>query len=455
MPRFCTPPTEGRESYGDRVVWLFGQLGWPIMDWQRLVAQVALEVDPETGRLAYREVVVSVPRQNGKSSLLLGVECARCLMWGRPQNVAYTAQTGLDGRMKFLDDQLPVLQGSALWSSVDRVYRAAHNTALTWRNGSRISVLSTGESSGHGKTLDLAVIDEAFADTDNRREQALLPTMATRPDPQIWNVSTAGTPASTYLLRKVEVGRAAAVAGQRSGIAYFEWSVPDDEDIDSPDVWARYMTDAYGKTITEETVRHARQTMTEGDFRRAFCNQWTETDERVIPAEVWKAVCQKGLDTAGSCYAIDARDDRSSACVFKADADGKIVLVAQRDGVDWLSSGEFIDQAQRLPIVVDKFGPAAGQADALERAGFTVIRKDSLEARKSCAAFYDGVADRKLQVRDDDRLDAAVAHAAQRSNAGLWSWHREAPGGELLMGMSLAYAHAAYEVKWEPMVGWA
>ena len=448
-PTFATPRTD-RESLGWRLGNISRELGLELMGWQQHVADVGLEVDAETGRLVYKEIIVSVMRQNGKTTLVLAAECARCLLWGSEQRVAYTAQTGADARMKFKEDQLPLIQASPLNALVKRPYLSDGNTALLWENGSRISVLSSTEESGHGKTLDLAVVDEAFSDADNRREQALLPTMATRLDPQIWNTSTAGTSASTYLRRKVEVGRASVAAGDTDGIAYFEWSIRDDEDVDDPKVWAHRMP-AYGVTIFDDYIKHARRSMTDGDFRRAIGNQWTETEERVIPGEWWRAVTGHDVRAdPATCYAIDARADRSQAVVAKAGGIN-VELVAVREGVDWLTEAFNDKKAQRLPIVVDRNGPAAGQADRLEAAGHTVVRYESLPVRKSCGRFYDAIADKKLRVRADERLDIAVKHATQRSTADAWSWHREPPGGESLMALSMAYDNA--QETWEPLVG--
>jgi lactam utilization protein B len=100
--------------------------------------------------------------------------------------------------------------GSPLKVAVEKVLRAAGNEAIVFKNGSRVDVLASTEAAGHGRTVDLGVIDEAFADTDYRREQALLPAMATRPAAQILVVSTAGTEASVFLKHKVDTGRAAA-----------------------------------------------------------------------------------------------------------------------------------------------------------------------------------------------------------------------------------------------------
>ena len=54
-------------------------LGTPLMPWQQRVADTALEVDPGTGRLAYREVTLTVPRQSGKTTLILALAVHRAL----------------------------------------------------------------------------------------------------------------------------------------------------------------------------------------------------------------------------------------------------------------------------------------------------------------------------------------------------------------------------------------
>lgn len=419
------------------------------MPWQQHVADVGLEVD-ESGRLAYREVVVSVMRQNGKTTLVLAYECARCLAWGREQRGAYTGASGKEARSKFKEDHKPIIDGSPLSSLVRRFYMSDGGTSVVWKNGSRINVLDNSPSSGHGKTLDFALIDEAWADKDESREQALLPTMATRVDPQIWNTSTAGTQESAYLRRKVELGRAAVNSGRTDGVAYFEWSIPEDEDIDDPMVWENRMP-AYGVTINEEFIRHARQTMTDGQFRRAIGNQWTETEERLIPAEYWEAVCAYDVRAGSDVHVVEAKPDRSMACIVKADTAGNVELVRADFGLAWVLKE--LEQLPRVPLVVDGYGPASVIADDFEKQGRQVVRKDSLEVRKACGRFYDAVADRQLRIRKHDLLDDAARNASRRFTADSWSWHREVRGGDALMGLSLAYAHAVKET-WEPVASW-
>ncbi len=93
-PRYATLRDPGRPTLGGQVADVAEALGTPLMAWQRQVADTALEVDPATGRLAYREVGLTVPRQQGKTTLELAVMVHRCRTWARSR-VLYAAQTRL------------------------------------------------------------------------------------------------------------------------------------------------------------------------------------------------------------------------------------------------------------------------------------------------------------------------------------------------------------------------
>lgn len=253
------------------------------MPWQQQIADVALEVMPD-GTPAFRELNVLVPRQCGKTSLMLAMELQRAILWGTPQVIGYTAQTGWDARRKLIDDQVPLLEASQLSSTIKRVYRGAGMESIHFKNSSRIDVMPSTPTAGHGRVINLGIIDEAFSDEDDRREGALLPAMATKRDAQLFVISTAGTQSSLYLKRKVEQGRAMVEAGIDEGVAYFEFSAGEDDDIDDPMIWHRTIP-ALGYTIDEKVISHARSTMTEGEFRRAYLCQWTVLDEAAIPAK--------------------------------------------------------------------------------------------------------------------------------------------------------------------------
>lgn len=404
------------------------------MPWQQMVADVGLEIDSATGLPAYREVVVTVMRQSGKSTLVLSFEVDRCASWGDPQRVAYTAQTGWDARKKLLDDQVPVLRRSKLWKATDHVYRAQGAEAVTWLNGSRIDVMASNSSAGHGRTLDLGVIDEAFDDEDDRREQALLPTLATRPAGQLLVTSTAGTARSMYLKRKVDAGRAATEVDTGSGVAYFEWSIPDDADIDDPEVWWQFMP-ALGWTIQPEAVAHARQSMSDSEFRRAFGNQWVSVEQGWFPPGTWGACRSDGKipEFGEVVLGFDGSFSNDSTALVAV----QVAEIPRVEVVDCWERPDQADDAWRVPvldvedairracrrfnvreIVCDPFRWARTY-QILEDEGLPIVEYPQSPQRMVPATqrFYEAVLNKTLTHDGDERLTRHVGNCVVKTDS--------------------------------------
>jgi hypothetical protein len=340
-----------------------------------------------------------------------------------------------------IDDQAPLLLDSPFKVAVSKVHKAQGNEAIVFRNGSRIDVLASTDSAGHGRTLDLPILDEVFADVDDRREQALLPAMATRRDAQLFVVSTMGTEGSTYLNRKVEAGRSAVVEGLNSGLAYFEWSAEDGADVDDRRVWWGCMP-ALGHTISEKTVEHARLTMSEGDFRRSMLNQKTVSDERVIPLSVWDGVCRADVVVDGRLrFGFDVNADRSAAAVVVADDQGRCELVEFQSGLGWCVD-RLVELWQKwgAPVVLDSYGPAGSFADELVSRGVNVVRYSSREMAYACGSLFDRLADGRVQVRRSTVLDEAVAGARRRAAGDAWVWARKDGGSDVCSLVALTLA---------------
>ena len=180
-PRFATSRTPSRKTLGHGAAIVAESLKTPLMPWQRQVLDIALEVD-ETGRFVYREVILTVPRQSGKTTLLLSLILTRAL--AAKSQIRYTAQTGADARKKMLDDWVPALKHTKFAATYRPRLTSGHE-ALRFHSGSHVGLVATNHKSGHGQSLDLAIVDEAFAQPDARLEQALKPTLVTRPNPAV------------------------------------------------------------------------------------------------------------------------------------------------------------------------------------------------------------------------------------------------------------------------------
>lgn len=463
-PRWETPRSPERETFGHQIAKVAARLGQPFMPWQEQVALVGGEIDPDTGVPAYREVVITVPRQSGKTTLVLSWEVQRAVGWRHlgPQRIAYSAQTGNDARKKLIRDQVPILTPHKKALGIRRVLKGMGNESVEWLNGSQIVLLASSEDSGHGPTVDLGIKDELFADVDDRRDQALVPAMATKPAAQIITASTMGTEESVPLNQAVERGRVMAEAGIRSGTAYFEWSADEDSDPDDEDVWWGCMP-ALGFTQGVAAIRHARQTLALAEFRRAFLNiRDGRRQPPVIDAAAWAAcaVPSSSRPSEPLALAFDVTPDRSWSAVGIAGAHpaGTQGEVADhRPGTGWVVDRlvELRDRYRPALIVYDATGPAAALADKAEQAGLELRPVSTREHQAACGSLYDAVTGtpefeggpvtRTFAHIGQPELNAAVDGATKRMVGDAWLWNRKSSSIDIcpLVAVTLAvWAHS-------------
>lgn len=459
-PRWATRRSPERETYGPAVAAVAEKLGMPLMPWQRYVVDVALEIDPDTGKLAYREVGLTVPRQSGKTSLIMALGTHRALGFGERQVITYGAQTRNDARKKWEDDLCVILETSPL-RKLFYVRKANGNEAIIFRNKSRWGITSNTEKAGHGTTLDLGMLDEAFSQIDDRMEQAFKPAMITRPQPQFWVVSTAGTPDSLYLKGKVETGRKLVEEGVTKGVAYFEWSADEALDPADPATWRTCMP-ALGHTVSEDAIAADFKSMKLVEFQRAYLNQWPDRNvvDPVIPEEAWAELVDEGsrpLDPV--IFAVDATPERSGAAIAaagrRADGLGHVEVVDARPGTSWLLERVLELQTRHKPEawVLDPASAAGSLIPALQEHGIEPVLVTAREMAQACGAFYSDVVEAKsLRHLNDRSLFDALMGARKRKLGDAWAWHRRDSATDIspLVAVTLAWhgvaqAAAAYE----------
>ena len=400
------------------------------MPWQQQVADVALEVGDD-GILAYRQVILTVPRQSGKTTLLLVLLLFRALA-SPGQQIRYTAQNGTDARKKWKGDWLPILKASR-FSQLFTVTLANGHEGLDFANGSHQGLVGATKKAGHGGTLVLGIIDEAFAQPDARLEQALLPAMNTRTQPQLWIVSTAGTfEDSPYLWDKVEKGRTLAEGGMTRNVAYFEWSAHEDDDPGDENVWRSCMP-ALGHTTGIDAVRLAYESMSLSEFRRAYLNQWvTQQNDPVIPLDLWNDLEDPDSTIAGRpCFAFDVTPDRSSASIaaagVRSDDLRHVEIVDNRPGTHWVVPRvlQLRDRHSPTAILVDASGPAGSLIPEFDRNGVEVVPVSAKDHARACGSLYDSCVDGTLRHGPSDELLFALDGAAKRPLGDAWAWSRK------------------------------
>lgn len=421
-------------------------LGMRLDPWQAHIADVAGELDDD-GLPLYRTVVVHVPRQQGKSVLVLA-ELVERILRPRASVAGYLAQTGFDARNKLLDDWVPILEDGPL-GPVMRVRRSAGNTAVVVGR-SALRVLNTTRTAGRGQSLDLVVVDEAMAHGTRDVWAGVAATTITRPQHQMWAVSNAGTDDSLLLAELLGVGRQFVADDRRDTVACFDWHADPDDDPAELTTWARAMPAMAAGRVHPATIaaRYAEDTSPlKQSFRREFLNVWaSDIVDAVLPTAAW-AACQDpdAAPVDPLTLAVEVAWLDAAAAVVAADPRGHVEVVDHRPGTAWLPArlAELVDRHRPVAVLGDPRSPLGAHLPAVRAAGTDVWEVDLGGLYGAAVALREAVVARRLHIRPSDVLDAAAAGARRRIVGDRWVLDRR-DGGDAspLVAAALAHHHA-------------
>ena len=431
--RYATGLRTDTPSRGHLLASTAGLLGFNLFEWQRQAGDTALQFDPITGLPLYRTVGLGVARQNGKTTLV----CARiALQLLAPRStVIYVAQDRNLSRFKW-SEHVDLLMRTPFASRVARIDRVNGREQLVTVDGSRYLIVTPGERAGRGLSVDLAVIDEAFAHEDLTLVGALAPTMAARHHAQLWVLSNAGTYRSGLWRHYTDLGRA-SVADPTSPMCWLEWCATDDAEVHDPEAWAdaNPTLDQPGG-VTSVALRDAAATLDEATFKREHLNVWADLSMIVgIDPVTWAACRDDDVVVANDIVlGIDITPDRDH---------GAVVAAGMVDGDAGGAGGAGVDQRPRTArrcavpkianrwrtqVVVDRGSPAGSTIPKLERAGVDVRMIAFPDLVKACGDFHDATMAGRVAHRGDYRLTDAVAAATKRRAGDAWVWRRRGHG---------------------------
>ncbi|MCW6010327.1 hypothetical protein K1W54_38130 [Micromonospora sp. CPCC 205371] len=486
-PRIATLRNPARKTYGPAVARISAQLGMPMMPHQRYKVDTALEVNPATGELVYRDVTALVPRQAGKTTVILSVKTHRALAFPKEvrrharhqrgrQRILYAAQKRIDARDKFVDDHLPILKASPLASRFTS-REGQGKEAILWDTGALDAITSNTEDAAHGKWLDLGVEDEFFHAEDARLEQAFSPAMLTRWSAQHWRVSTEGTEKSAYLADKVDIGReaaAAANAGEQTTICYFEWSNLDDP-YDDPATWLSCMpalcpnedgpcecSPYWRHTVTLATIRAELAKMQKDipGFERAYLNrrrgQKPPPDPNLPTAQEWSgSVLVREQPTEKLAFGIELHMERRFGAIVAVwlNEDGvrrHMRVIEFLPGIDWVPgrAAELNERWEPLAWGMGLGGPCGTLLTPLKEAGIKapeagedfawgmLATPTSRQLAAGCGLVVDGIRGTTVDGvhkptlfhEDQKALNDAFGDARTRPSGDAFTWARRAGG---------------------------
>lgn len=440
------PPS--RSTSGVEATELAAQAGLILDPWESYALEDTLG-ERENGTWAAFESGLIVGRQNGKGSILEARELAGLFLFGE-RLILHSAHQVKTASEAFIRIVTLLENTDHLRKQVKRINKAHGEEGVELRSGQRLRFIARSRVSGRGFTGDCIILDEAFELSDAGMA-SLFPTLAARPNPQVWYTSSAANwdrhPHSRVLARL----RRRALAGDTSRLAFLEWSLGIERDEwdrlkvaeqkairRDPASWAA-TNPGLGIRISEEYIASELGALSAKDFdvERLGIGDWPPEDDdegwEVISREAWEAI-EDVTTTLGDrvAFAIDVTPDRSMASIAVAGRrwDGllQVEIAANEPGTAWVVPW-MVERKKKwrpLAVVVDPGSPAGSLITDLDDAGIELTEPTARQVGQACGQFHDLVTDSKsLRHRGDALLATALAGARERLvGDGAWAWAR-------------------------------
>ena len=373
----------------------------------------------------------SVPRQNGKSTLVEGRADSGMLLY--EEQVIYTAHLQKTATETF-EEMASFFDSDRLRNYLKEIKTALGREQIILKNGARVKFLARTRNGGRGQHGDLLIFDEA-QELDENAQASFIPAISASLNPQVIYV---GTPPDPQAVGTVFRGiRDRAIAGETKNTSWFEFSVGEIGDVKDRVRWAR-TNPALGRRILLSTIEGECEQLAPDMFARERLGWWTPVVEHkedyAIPEEVWDACKSSEMKPEGkTAYGVKFTADGSEVCLCGAVIDkngvARISLIDRKPtgrGTGWLAdwlneryskaSCVYIDGRNGVDVLVDKI------AD-IWRAKGSVVRPSAREVVASVGTLMDCLNEQTVTwyEHQEDLRDSAVT-ATKRPIAGGWGF---------------------------------
>lgn len=411
-------------SAGHDVLEMAEAYGIDLDDWQKSIIVNAL-AETEDQNWIHSKVGLSIPRQQGKTRIIEAITLGAMLVLEEPV-IIYTSV-----EVKSALEQFRTF--TSYFENYDDLRRMAkvRNRAgyeeIELSNGSRLKFAARSKQGARGMSADRLILDES-QELSGAFMDALVPTLAARPNSQIIMAGTA--PAPNMNSEAFTQTRNNALAGSESGLYYVEFSAEDDADLDDEAAW-RMANPALGTRLSEQHIRTERATLSDAGFARERLGMWAGArTQSVIPTDLWAERGWSELipDNAEIALGIDVSPDRTNSTITvcaRHEDKWHVEVMKDGTGVGWIPSfvAEQYHKRNVRAVVVDKIGASASLIEPLKNLDVPVTELTTQTAVQSVQHFYDLTIEDELRHFDQNELNNAIAGARKRKLAGGWVWN--------------------------------
>jgi hypothetical protein len=382
--------------------------------WQR-GAGTAILGKREDSLYAADAIVISIPRQVGKTFLIGSIIFALCIQ--QPGLLCvWTAHRYVTASETF-DSMKAMAQRPELKPHIVRAVAPAGNGIIEFRNGSRILFGARERGFGRGiPKISVVVLDEAQILGQNAIDD-MIPATNQAENPLIFYI---GTPPKPSDPSEVFVNlRDEAISGESEDTLYIEFSADEDADPKDREQWAK-ANPSYPHRTTARAMLRMVKNLGMASFLREGLGIWdSQTAAGVFSTGAWARCGTTEPPGDPASFGIAADLDQSWLSLGAAsDTETPHLAATLRSRFD-TERAHFVAEtkrlAQDLPVAIDKKGPAAPIIPDLEEAGVVLIQMGLDEKVQADVDLRDAVETRAVRHANYPELNAAVDAATWRS----------------------------------------
>lgn len=371
-------------------------------------------------------VVISIPRQVGKTFLIGAVVFALCLLYPG-LTVIWTAH-----RLRTAAETFASMQAFAarrrIKPHVSKIVLGSGEEEVRFHNGSRILFGARERGFGRGfAKVHVLVFDEAQILTENAIDD-MVPATNQAENPLL--IFTGTPPKPTDPSEVFTLKRKQALAGEVDDTVYIEFSA--DRDCDPLDrrQWAK-ANPSFPKRTNEGAMLRMHKNLTEESFVREALGIWDEemTDVELDP-KAWAALDTGKEDERPSpvAFAVEMSTDRKWVSIgmagMRADGNRHLEVVQSGRGTKWVPDAlaELVQKWKPVGVGIVQAGPAGALIADIETKRIDPILLSSTDLGKATGMLLDGVAEGTIRHSSQPLLSIAVGEAKTRPMGAVKIW---------------------------------
>ena len=387
----------------------------------------------DDGEYAADTIVISIPRQVGKTYLIACIIFALCLM--KPGlRVIWTAQvkdTALETYEQFYDmSQRPKVKPFIL-----KTPQGKGDEAIVFENGSKIEFGARDSGFGRGRTdVDVLVFDEGqhlslqalenMGAAQNVAQNPLCFVMGTPPRPQ--------DKGEFFTMMREE-----ALDGDSDGTLYIELSADRGCHPMDRDQWRKANPSFPHRTSERAMLRLRKKLKNDDSWNREALGIWDEVSvhQPVVSEARWRQMVDIGPadGVAPDALGVDMSHGRAisvGACWVEGES-AHVEEVWAGDDPDKAVEAIVLMAGRRIPVVIDSASPATSLIHPLQQKHVRVTVSTATFMKTACGEFENRSkpSSDTLTHGDQESVTKALKGARKRAirDAGGWGWDRRDP----------------------------